>query len=70
MKKSFQEFQQAIELDAEHEDAHYGLGVVYMELGKLKKAVEEFKRILIINQESHKAKKALRMILKPKDTAD
>ena len=62
LKKSFQEFQQAIELDAEHEDAHYGLGVVYMELGHLRKAVEEFKRILIINQESHKAKKALKII--------
>jgi tetratricopeptide (TPR) repeat protein len=63
LDKAFQEFQKAIELDTEHEDAHYGLGVVYMELGDLKKAVEQFKRVLEINPESKKAIKALKVIV-------
>ena len=63
LERAFQEFQKAIELDAEHEDAHYGLGVVYMELGNLKEAVGEFKRILKINPENTKAYRALKIIL-------
>ncbi|MFQ6041708.1 MAG: M48 family metalloprotease [Candidatus Poribacteria bacterium] len=63
LEKALQEFQKAVELDAEHEDAYYGLGVVYMELGHLRESVEAFKRILEINPESKKAKKALRVIL-------
>jgi len=63
LNRAFQEFQKSVELDGEHEDAHYALGVVYMELGELKKAFEEFKRVLEINPESRKARKALKIIL-------
>jgi Zn-dependent protease with chaperone function len=61
--RALQEFHKAVELDAEHEDAYYGLGVVYLELGHVKKAVEAFKQVLEINPASKKAKKALRVIL-------
>ncbi|MBM3234761.1 tetratricopeptide repeat protein [Candidatus Poribacteria bacterium] len=62
LDKAFQEFQKVIELDAEHEDAHYALGAVYMELGDLKKAVEEFKRVLEINPDNTNAQKTLKII--------
>jgi tetratricopeptide (TPR) repeat protein len=63
LEKAFQEFQKAVELDAEHEDAYYGLGVVYLELGHLKQSAEAFTRVLEINPASKKARKALRVIL-------
>mmetsp|Transcript_29068 Transcript_29068/g.50247 ORF Transcript_29068/g.50247 Transcript_29068/m.50247 type:complete len:104 (+) Transcript_29068:535-846(+) len=72
-KKTIQNYEKAIEIDPEHFDAWYNIGVVHHENGDLEKALECFERSAQIKPELEDARAhcvALRSYLEKKQAKE